>query len=268
MRKVFQGILIGLGKIIPGVSGSVIAISLGVYEKAIDIISHFFKDIKESIKFLFPLGVGVLISIIFASKIIINLLDNYYLPTILFFIGLIIGGINDITKETDKKYTHITIISFFIMIIFSLFSSKNEIIFDNYMYEFLFYLLVGMIDAATMVIPGISGTAVLMMIGCYNTLMLMLSDLTNISHIYVNFSILLPFVIGMVIGVIITIKIVNYLFNKHYIKTYNAILGFLFASIAYMFLSTIKCKYTLLQVFIGIFLLAIGYIIAKKINHN
>lgn len=268
MKGIFQGILIGLGKIIPGVSGSVIAISLGVYEQAIEFINHFFKNIKESVKYLLPIGIGVIISIVFASKIIINLLDNYYLPTILFFIGLIIGSINDITKEVNKKYTYITIIAFAIMLILSFFSSHNEMVFNNYLYKFLFYVLVGIIDAITMVVPGISGTAILMMIGCYNTIMLVLSNLTNINHLLDNISILLPFFLGLIIGMIITIKLVSYLFSKHYTKTYNAILGFLLASIIYMFISTINCYYTIYQVFVGMILFVAGYILVKKINRN
>ena len=266
MKKIFQGILIGLGKIIPGVSGSVIAISLGVYEQAIDSISHFFNDIKKNTSFLLRIGLGILISIVFASKIIIGLLNSYYLPTILFFIGLIMGGIKDIVTETRNRYTYITIISFIIMIIISFFSSNNYIEFDNYWSQFVFYILVGIIDAVSMIIPGISGTALLMMIGCYSTIMKILGELTNISMTISNLPILLPFMIGMIIGVIITIKLVNYLFAKQYHQTYNAVLGFLFASIFYMFVSTIKCSYNLYQVFIGMLLLVLGYLMAKKIN--
>lgn len=268
LKIILKGLLIGIGKVIPGVSGSIIAISLGIYEKAIECINNFFKDIKNNLKFLIPLGTGIIISIILSSKIVINLLDNYYVPTILFFLGLIIGGIDDITKETSKRYTHLTVIFCILMLIISLISIKHELTFNNQIELFLYYIIIGIIDSITMIIPGISGTAILMMIGCYKTLMNVLSNLTDINQLIYNISILLPFSIGMIIGILITIKLVNYLFNNHYTKTYNIILGFLISSIIYMFITTLQHKYSLLQIIIGFILLIIGYIITKKINHN
>ena len=268
MKRFFYGLIIGIGKIIPGVSGSVIAISLGIYEQAINSINDFFKDIKKNINYLLPLGLGILISIIISSKIVIKLLNNYYLPTILFFIGLILGGIQDICKQTSKRDIHLTIISFTLILIVSLLSSNNEIKFNNYIYEFIFYIFIGFIDAMCMIIPGISGTAILMMIGCYKTLIEMLSNLTHINQILVSLKIILPFIIGLIIGIILTIKIVDYLFKNYKIKTYNIILGFLLSSIIYMFITTTKHYYTINQVIIGFVLFIIGYIFIKKINHN
>ena len=268
MKRLFYGLLIGLGKIIPGVSGSVIALSLGVYEQSINSINHFFRDIKKNTLYLLPLGIGILISIIFSSKIVIKLLNNYYLPTILFFLGLILGGIQDIRKQISIRYTHLTIISFTLILIISLFTSNNELVFNNYTHEFIFYIIIGIIDAMCMIIPGISGTAILMMIGCYKMLIELLSNLTNINQIIDNFKIILPFIIGLTVGIIITIKLVNYLFNNYYTKTYNIIFGFLLSSITYMFITTLKCNYTINQVLIGFVLFIIGYILIKKMGFN
>lgn len=268
LKLFFYGLLIGLGKIIPGVSGSVIALSLGVYEKAINCINNYFKDIKNNSRYLFPLSIGILVSIIFSSKIVINLLNNYYVPTILLFLGLILGGINDICKHTSKRYIHITIISFTLPLIISLLSNNNELIFKSYIYEFIFYIIIGIIDAVCMILPGISGTAILMMIGCYQMLMEVLSNLTHINQLINNIKIIIPFLIGLTIGIIITIKLVNYLFKKHYTKTYNIILGFLLSSITYMFITTLKYNYTINQILIGFILFIIGYNLIKKINHN
>ena len=75
----FKGFIVGLGKIIPGVSGSLLAFSLGIYEKAIDAINNFFSDIKENILFLGKIGLGVVLAILLCSKLIIFLLNHYYL---------------------------------------------------------------------------------------------------------------------------------------------------------------------------------------------
>ena len=268
MYNYFKGLLIGLGKIIPGVSGSIIAMSLGVYEKSINCISNFFNNINENIKYLLPLSLGIITSIIFSSKIVIILLNNYYVPTILFFIGLILGGIHDIRKQTSKKYTYLTIISFTLSLLLSKVSPNKEITFNNYMSKFIFFIIIGIIDAICMIIPGLSGTAILMMIGCYKMLIEVLSNLTNIITIVDNIKIIIPFLIGVSIGIYLTTKLAQYLFQNHKTKTYNIIYGLLLSSITYLFITTIRCSYTIKQVTIGLFLLIIGYNFIKKINHN
>ena len=103
MINFIKGFVIGIGKIVPGVSGAMLAISLGVYDKAIYYICNFKNDIKNSFKYLFPLGVGIIISIVLFSKVISLCLNKYYVITMLFFIGLIIGGIPDILNKVNKN---------------------------------------------------------------------------------------------------------------------------------------------------------------------
>ena len=93
---ILKGIIIGIGKIIPGVSGSMLAISMGIYQRLIDSINNFFKDTKNNFKFLLKIGIGIIIAIVFFSKLITSCLNKYYLITMFFFIGLIIGSLNDI----------------------------------------------------------------------------------------------------------------------------------------------------------------------------
>lgn len=268
LQRFLYGLIIGLGKIIPGVSGSIIAISLGVYEKSIDSINHFFKDIKKNTIYLLPLSLGIIISIIFSSKIVIKLLNNYYTATIFFFLGLIIGGIRDIRKHTSHKYTQYTIISFTLILLISIKTSTKNIIFNNYYHQLIYLIIIGFIDAVCMIVPGISGTAILMMLGSYKMLITVLSNLTSINHIVYNLSIIIPFIIGLAIGIILTIKIVNYLFKYHYTKTYNVILGFLLSSILYMAITALKQINTIIDIIVSIPLFIIGYIIRKKINHD
>ena len=88
MLNFFKGFIIGIGKIIPGVSGAMLAAIMGVYDKALYYICNFRKNIKESIKYLSPIAVGILLSIILFSKVISICLDKYYVITMFFFIGL------------------------------------------------------------------------------------------------------------------------------------------------------------------------------------
>lgn len=264
---ILKGIIIGIGKIIPGVSGSMLAISMGVYQKLIDSINNFLKNPKDNFKFLFKIGLGVIISIIFFSNIIITCLNKYYLITVFFFIGLIIGSLSDIKENSGEKSNYIVIITFIIITLLGLLNIDNEVNIQNSLMKNLYFVFVGFIDAVTMVIPGISGTATLMMIGAYNKLIETFSNLLNFSIFIENIKILFPFILGMIIGTIITVKVINYLFKNYKSKTYSAILGFSMSTIVLMAIKCINSEYTLMSLIIAFVVLFIGIYITKKINH-
>ena len=116
MNNLIKGFIIGIGKILPGVSGALLAILMGVYDKSIDYIINFKRNKKESIKYLFPIGIGVLLSIIlFSSKVIYYTLSKYYFEIMMLFIGLIIGTTPSIINKTEKKDNYLVIISFLIL---------------------------------------------------------------------------------------------------------------------------------------------------------
>lgn len=264
---ILKGIIIGIGKIIPGVSGSMLAISMGIYQKMIDSINNFLDDVKSNFLFLFKIGVGVLISIVFFSNIILNCLNNYYIITMFFFIGLIIGGFKDINKEVKYKNKKIIFIILFITLILGIININNEINISNRFFSFVYFIFIGFIDAITMVIPGVSGTATLMMLGAYNRLMYTFSNLLNFTQISNNFMIMLPFSIGLVIGIIFTVKLVNYLFKYYKDSTYSAIIGFSISTIILMAIKCIKSSYTFFYLIVAFVMFFMGIIISKKINH-
>ena len=163
MKKInlfLKGILIGLGKIIPGVSGSVIAISLGLYEDIINSLSTIFKNTKEKIKYLLPIFFGISISIILGSKIILYLLDKYYFITMMFFIGLMSGGIKPIYKEIKDKQTAkniiIMIIPIVLLLILDILVNKINI---QITYNYITIFILGIIESITSIVPGISARA-------------------------------------------------------------------------------------------------------------
>ena len=109
-----KGFIIGIGKIIPGVSGSVLAVSMGVYEKSLDYLANFRKKFKESICFLMPLGLGIIMAILLFSKIILFFLNSYPMPTLCLFFGLLIGTIPNLYHKVRfdfKDYIIILIIN-------------------------------------------------------------------------------------------------------------------------------------------------------------
>lgn len=266
-----KGLIVGLGKVIPGVSGAMLAITMGIYDKGINVISNFFNNIKDNIKFTINVGLGIVVAIIFGSKMIVFLLDNFYLPTMLLFIGLIMGGIpgfiKTIDKSPSKKDYLYTIFCFILASMFLLVDNENIASISNFNIKIYFILFImGIVDAATMIIPGISGTAILMLLGYYDIIMNTFSNLTNLSIITYNLNILIPFGLGMAFGVIILAKIINYFLNNYRCKTYMCILGLALSSICLLFFKTLNNSYNPLEVIISLVMLVIGFNVSKKLS--
>lgn len=261
-----KGFIVGIAKIIPGVSGAVLAISLGIYENSIKAINNIFKNPIKSILYLTPIGIGLLIAIVIFSKLILYLLAIFYLPTMLLFIGLILGGIPSLVKNVNNKVNikHLLIIlfSFSLVFIISILGKYNIINNEN----FITFFMIGIIDAATMVIPGISGTAVMMLLGCYNTLLNFLSNLISIEAILANFNNVLGYSLGIILCVLLLSKLMSYLFEKKREYTYAGILGFALSSVLTLFFETFKNNYNILETIVALVLLVVGYNIARKLE--
>ena len=185
LTLVIKGFLIGVANIIPGVSGGTLAITLGIYEKLIGAISHFFKNLKENIKFIIPIGIGAFLSILLLSRVISFCLDKYTLATILFFIGLILGGIPLLNKKIKGHYKNVSniiifLLSFGFVIALSVLKGENVVSFANMnIINYIMLFLVGVVAAATMIIPGVSGSFVLMLLGYYKPIVDTIGALTK-----------------------------------------------------------------------------------------
>lgn len=247
-----KGFFIGLGKIIPGVSGSVMAISFGIYDKVLDIISHPFKKIKDNISFILPIMLGFIIAVVTSSNILYYLINKYYVIMMLLFIGLIIGGLPKLMKEFkfNISNTIIFIISFLIIILLSL-VKQNE---KSVSFSSLSFIFIGLIEAFTTIVPGISGTAIMMLLGCYNSVLEMFSNIFLIS----NLKYLIPFLIGVLIGAIIISKIITFLLKKYRGKVFSSILGFMFASTILLIMQLIPRINNIIEIIIGLILMFFG----------
>lgn len=266
---ILKGLIIGAGKIIPGVSGGMLAIILNVYDKGIDAISNFFKDVKNNFTFLFTLAIGIIISILSISKIIKYTLTFYYLPTMLLFIGLILGGVPHIIAEAKKekslKNVFVLLLGFLLILGVSIFSNKGDNLSITEV-KFVPMIFIGVVDAITMIIPGISGTAILMMLGYYDVVITSFSTVTDFSLLGTNLRIIIPFGIGLVLGTIILSKAINYLLNRYKISSYYAIIGFTFASILLLLGETLSSNYNVGELLISFLFLVIGYFVGNKLE--
>ena len=254
-----KGVIIGIGKIIPGVSGAMLAISLGVYEELVSLIANINKINKVKFKFLIIIGLGMILSIMLSSKLIMYCLNNYYLPTMLLFIGMITGCIPKtlkVTKKTISKKNVILLVIPFIILLLLSFVSNSEL---NIKTNFFNLILIGLIEAFTMIVPGISGSAVLMLLGVYEVIINSLSSFNNLA-------ILVPFLIGTILGLLLLSKVINRLFLKYNISCYYVILGFTITSIFILLGDIFVISYSFYEIFKGILFLIFGFYISYKLN--
>ena len=262
-----KGVIIGMGKVIPGVSGSVLAIMLGIYDKGVEALSKFNKNRKENLKFLINVGLGIFFAIVIGSKTILALLDSFYLSIMLLFCGLISGTIPNFSLKDRKpktKHYFVTIVVFLIFTFMTKTNVSNTYNFEYNFSNFLFLLLVGMIEAATMIIPGISGTAILMIMGVYSLVLSVFSNLLNFEYIKYNLFIIIPFFMGIVIGFLLFTKIVYYFMNNYKEKTHYIILGFIYSSLFLLLRKIFEYKYETKELLFGIIFFIIGFFASYK----
>ena len=268
-----KGMIIGVANIIPGVSGGTLMITLGIYNEVIETISHLFTNFKKNIKFIIPIALGMVVSILLLSKIISLSLSKYPFPTTFFFVGLIIGGIPLLWKKSSggkRKASNwlIFLLTFSIVLLFTfLKSGEGKVSLDNL--DLLGYLslgIVGVVSAATMVIPGISGSFVLMLLGYYEPIVNTLKNLTNFNLLGHNLLILIPFGIGIILGIILVSKLIEWLFNKYTVKTYYGVLGFVIASIISIIYNLVGNSASIIEIIISIVLVITGGVISYKLG--
>lgn len=226
MKNLLVGVLIGAGAIIPGISSGVFLCCFGLYERIVDSIIHFFTDIKNNIRFILPISIGVLIGVFLFGNILKIVFDTFYMPTSFAFIGLILGSLKLVTKQADiKKVTFLHLLCMFITLSISVYLVvlENSINITSYINSNSHLILVGVLMSAGIVIPGVSKTVILMMLGLYQTYLSAISTL--------NLYILFPIGIGLAIGGILFLCLINFLFKFAKSYTYFGIIGFILGSV-------------------------------------
>ena len=274
----FKGFIMGIANIIPGVSGGTLAIILGIYEDFINAISHFFSDFKKNILFLLPVFLGMGVAILSMSNVISFSYKHVPIATTLFFVGLVLGGIPLLTKKLkESKGNKKSVINYLIFVLtFALviFMALADTIFSGIgdinltkitIVKGIILFFVGIIAAGTMVIPGVSGSLVLMLLGFYYPIIDTIKDLIHFNHLFSNVIVLGIFGVGVLVGIIGISKLFEYLFKKQETKTYFGVLGFIYASILaipYSALHSLEIKFHYYEIIIAILLFILGMVIA------
>ncbi len=230
MKTFLKGIVVGLGASSPGLSGSVLLVMFGLYQKTIDAISTIFKHFKKNLLFLIPLALGMGVGLIAFSKVIDLLLEYFPTQTHYGFLGLILGTVPLFYKEVKKegfpkKYYLFILVAFCLGGVFFVLNRES---FPNVTDPNFFQsMLLGLTVAVSYIVPGVDSAAILSAFGLYE---LWVDSLANL-----NLGVLLPAAIGAACGVMGVSLLVSYLTHKWYTGTFSVIFG-LFLSVVLDFI--------------------------------
>lgn len=256
MITFLKGIIVGIGGIAPGLSGSVLLVIFGLYQKTIGAIGTLFKDFKNNFKFLIPLFAGFGVGVIIFSKIVNYLLNAFEAYTRFTFLGLVVGTIPLFYKEVkkegfSKKYYFVIIIA--AIIGFSVFFINKNLFAPVNNPNLLQSVMLGVAVAGSSIVPGVDSAVILSTLGLYE---LYVSSLASF-----NLTILIPAGFGLIIGVLVISFLINKLINKFYTMTFSIIFG-LFLSIIPNVLNK-SCTLQLnFQTIVCLLLTLIGFIVS------
>ncbi len=286
-----KGMFVGVANIIPGVSGGTMAVSMGIYDKLIGAIGRITKEFKKSFLTLLPIIIGMAAGIGLFSFIIPYCLTNFAFQTCMCFTGLIIGGIPEMLGKTgkalknEKKRLGPLHIIFFLLLmavaVWMALAGAESVGADSITVGALMMVklvLLGIAASATMVIPGVSGSLLLMMLGYYSGIVgtvrnfiTAFKDLNGDALLHCVL-VLLPFAIGCLVGIVLVSKLITWLLKKFESITYCAILGLIAASPFAIFWKMESHVFTPVSIIIGILLLAAGaaftYLFGQKTKES
>lgn len=280
-KNMCKGMIIGLANVIPGVSGGTMAVSMGIYDRLIHCITHFTIETKKSLMYLFPIAIGMGIAIIASAFGISYLFEVFPMQTTLFFGGLIFGSLPAVCKKIKGKSVkpgHIVcaIIFFAIVIEMALLNgtASRTMIIDISFTQVIILFLVGVIAAGTMVIPGISGSMMLLLLGYYNPILDTIQQFTKAllsfewEMLIETLFVLVPFSIGVLFGIAAIARLIEVIFHKFPVYAYWSIIGLLLASPEAVILVGELPEFTVSNVLTGILTFVIGYRISEKLGES
>lgn len=229
IKNFLKGAVISISQLIPGVSGGTIAMILGIYDELIHSINNILSDFKNQYKLLLEVGIGAITGILLFSNIVSSLLEKYPTELGYLFIGVILGGAPLMfRKATINGFNKISLIYLILGTIIVLLmgdeGTENSMILTSLSFiNFIWLFIAGIIIAIALILPGISGSFMLLILGLYSTVINAISEL--------NIPIIIPILLGIIIGTILTAKLIENLLSKYPEPTYMIIFGFILGSV-------------------------------------
>lgn len=284
LNELFKGVVIGVANILPGISGGMLAITMGVYDKIIHAVNRLFKEPVKSVRVLFPYGVGAMVGIVFLSLAFEYLFHTYPLQTKMAFLGLIAGGLPSLFSRAGgreeaadrNKGFMISVLTAAFVICFTVFGTMSlasgraggEMVLGSGRFWILTMIFIGLLAAGTMVVPGVSGSMIMMMLGIYEPLLRL-----NNSCIRAVFSldlpsllsgglVLAPYFIGLAGGIFVFARIIEHLLSSHEKRMYQIIIGLVFSSPVVVLWNTPWKEIAAYEILFGLALGLLGFVLA------
>ena len=222
--KVLQGALIGLGAVLPGISGGVLCVIFGIYKTIMEFLADPFRKLKSHFPKLLPIGIGGVIGFLGIANVLSFLLDKYPAPSVCVFIGLITGMLPSLFREAGEQgRSKASFVSMGIaMVLIFAFLISLQVFSVQITPNFVWYLFCGFCLALSVIAPGMSFSTLLMPLGLYEPFV------AGIGHM--DFAVRIPGGIGALATVILFAKAGDALFNKHYSVSFHAIVGVVIAA--------------------------------------
>lgn len=256
MTNFFKGIIVGLGAISPGLSGSVLLIIFGLYQTCLDALGTLFRDIKRKLTFLLPLAAGIGVGVLLFSKVLHFFLTNFEAPTRFCFLGLILGTVPLFNDEVRKKGFSK---KYYILILLALalgtwiFTLNGDSFPQRASLNLLQCVFLGFAVATTAIVPGIDPAVFLSSLGIYEVYVRSLANF--------DLNVLLPMGIGLAVGAIVISCGMSFLFRRFYTATYSIIFGLFLSMIPNMLNENCRLGWNLTSA-VSIALLILGFLVS------
>lgn len=254
------GVAVGAGAILPGFSGGVLCVVLGMYPLIMELFSHPIRAIKKHWKVYIFIGIGWAIGFFAISNLIKFMFSRYEIFTVWTFIGMIFGNIPSLYKEAGKKgrnkSSFVSMIVAFILM-FAILLTVALLPSANITPNVWWYLFSGFMWGLSIIIPGLTSSSIMMSLGIYEAF--------NAGLAGFKLEVVIPWVIGMILTAAALARIVEYIFKKHYSQAFHAVIGIVVSSTLMIF--PIFEKYSVSDVLISAGCVIIGFIVAFKLSH-
>ncbi|HCY6501894.1 TPA: DUF368 domain-containing protein [Staphylococcus aureus] len=269
--NILKGFAMGTSDLVPGVSGGTIALLLGIYNQFIASISGIFsRRFWPSFTFLIPIIIGMLLAMGSLSNLFNYLLSQHHIPTMFFFGGLIIGIVPYLLKISNYKTSFTTkhymmvIAGIAILIVITLMNNGDKHAGETLTLStslIIKYFIAGMCASSAMLLPGISGSFMLLVFGVYGTVMLAISEVVKLN--FAGLPILLAVGFGVLAGFIISSKIIQYFLTHHKLMTFALIIGFVVGSLFAVFPAL---PTNIVMWFVSLVVFIIGFIVSLTLG--
>jgi len=288
-----SGMSFGVAQIIPGVSAGTIAIILGFYDRLIEAMNNITKDFRKQIRFIIPFAIGIVVGILALSSLISFLLERFSFPTMLFFIGLIAGTlpmfnrkVQDSKGELGKWSIVLIIIPAMVVMALAIIRNLNynataidpaETV-ANINVAFMLYLFaVGVVAAAALIIPGLSGSFILLLAGVFplatfsvSSIIMLLTDPTNFDLMLDIIKVLGPLGVGVLVGMFSTARLIGGLFKRHAPVIYRIIYGLMIGSIFALIVEpmVLQSDSSIPILLLGVVTAAVGCVLSFRLSER